>query len=437
MLTVKTSHLIVSGAILLLASSVAAVEPLPQPLSLQQALQLSEEHPNIQLAQIGVEKARAEADKISADYGVKVSATAYLTAVDPSDLAFYDRSNNDSKAFLRASKRLYDFGYGKARESAAENAVKSQQWQFLSQRQKHKLGVVEKFFDVLIADKTYVLENEVMTLAFLKYDKAKDHNELGRVSDIDLLELENIYREKLQQRTLAEQEQRLSRSRLAIALGRPDDLPADLVAPEVDWQKPLPTLEAVVDKSLSNNLELRTSRDAVMAAREKLIAAQSKHNPVIHGEMQLAEYNRETASTHPASAGLVLEIPLYTGGASKAEAAHARALLLEQETKLQAIELSIRHVALELLMQLDTLKKNLEALQISSDYSELYLDKNRALYELEVASDFGDAVIKVSQVILDRLQVSLDYALTEARLAALQGEWLEPSTTDSTGRNEQ
>ena len=371
----------------LLSFSVSAQEhtlpPLPQPLSLEQALALSANHPAIQLAESGLAVVEADAAKVLADSGLKISAQAYLTAIEPTDIT-PDRSNNDSKAFLRARKKLYDFGYTEARESAAQNAVKSQQWQLLSERQKHQLDVVEKFFEVLVSDKNYVLKDEEMTLAFLKYDKAKDFNELGTLSDIELLRLENIYRERLQLRRVAEQQQRLSRLKLAAALGRPDDLPADLTMPEVDWKKPLPDIETVIEKSLMNNPELRTSRDAVLAAKEKLTAAQSSQNLTIHGEMQLAKYNRETGTSHPASAGLVFELPLYTGGASQAEAARARAVLLEQQALLQMTELSIRQAAVELVMQLETLRADIEAQQVSADYSELYLDKNRDFYELEV-----------------------------------------------------
>ena len=199
-----------------------ALLPLPQPLTLEQALELSENHPNIRLAESGVAYKQAESDEVLAESGFNVTARGYLTAVEPSSVSF-NRSNNDSKVILLARKKLYDFGYSRARESAAENAVNSQKWQLLNQRQHHQLGVVQYFFDVLIADKDYVLKNEEMTMAYLKYDKAKDRNDLGTVSDIELLRLENIYREMLQLRRVAEQEQRLSRLRLAAALNRPPE----------------------------------------------------------------------------------------------------------------------------------------------------------------------------------------------------------------------
>ncbi len=167
---------------------------------------------------------------------------------------------------------------------------------------------------------------------------------------------------------------------------------------------------------------MQAARKAVNAANRKLEAAQAKDNPVLHGEMSVADYHRETGSTHKATAGLILEIPLYTGGASKSDIALARANLREAQAELRLIELAVRESVMELVLKLETLKADLQAQRVSEEYGELYMDKNRALYELEVASDFGDAVVRVSKVILKKLQTKLDFLYTEAQLAAIQGQ---------------
>jgi outer membrane protein TolC len=218
-------------------------------------------------------------------------------------------------------------------------------------------------------------------------------------------------------------------------MNRPNELPSELIKPDVDWKKPLPDLTTVIDTALQNNPALLAARSALTAAQQQAKASEYAGNPVIRGEMLLGEYERETASTHKASAGLVLEVPLYTGGRVDAEKARANANLMEKQAELRAMELAVREQAAEQLLLLDSLKADLEALQISEDYGELYLDKNRALYELEVASDFGDAVVRVSRVILNLLRSELNYALAEARLAALMGKdnlKLEVTPSDAT-----
>jgi outer membrane protein TolC len=357
------------------------------------------------------------------DAGLKITAIGHLRAVEPSDISL-NRSNNDSRVQLLATKRLYDFGYTSARESAAQSDIDGQQWLTVNAQQEHLLDVIKKFHAVLIADKGYVLKNEEMTLAFLRHDKAKDRHELGTVSDIDLLELENAYRVLLQERKVFEQQQRLTRKMLAFALNRPDEPPSELLQPNVVWDKQLPSLDAVLEKALASNPALQAAREAVNSANRKLQAAQSSGNPVLHGEMSVSDYHRETGSTHKATAGLILEFPLYTGGKSKSEVALARAGVRKAQSQLRLTELAVRESVMELVLKLETLKADMQAQQVSEEYGELYMDKNRALYELEVASDFGDAVVRVSKVILKKLQTKLDFLYTEAQLASLQGKAL-------------
>ena len=58
---------------------------------------------------------------------------------------------------------------------------------------------------------------------------------------------------------------------------------------------------------------------------------------------------------------------------------------------------------------------------VQDDYRELYLDRSRALYEMEVRTDLGDAMVQMSAVRLDRARAVFDWMLTRAQLAALSG----------------
>ena len=183
-------------------------------------------------------------------------------------------------------------------------------------------------------------------------------------------------------------------------------------------------LDNVIEKALAGNARLKALQQHVDAAGQKLQAARLNNRPVLHGEMTIADYHRETGSTHQATAGLLLEIPLYTGGRTNAAVSIAQAERDQALAELQLAQLRLREEASSLLLTLDTLKADLLALQVSESYGEIYLDKNRALYELEVASDFGDAIVRVSEVALKKMQSELDYAYTRMALAVLQGESL-------------
>jgi len=404
---------------------VSAQELLPQPLSLMDALSLSQDHPQVKASESIVDMAAANIDKISSDNDLNVVFQGYLTVVEPSELS-PNESNNNSKALLLARKKLYDFGYSDAQKTAAQTLFKSKKNLLLNKRQQHQLTVIADFYDVLVADKYSSWRDETTTYAFFKYNKNQDFHEFGKVSDIELLRTENIFREERHLRTLAEQQQQITRIQLSDSLNRPGDLASELLMPVVDWEKPIPLVDTILEKALQNNPGLIAAKTAVQAAKEELIAVNASDNAVIHGEVMAADYRRKTGSTHPLSAGLVIEVPLYSGGKIKSDIAIARAQLSEQQSLMRLVELSIRQTAAELYVQLNTVKDELAALKVSEDYGELYLDKNRALYELEVASDFGDAMVRVSEVDYKKTKALLSYALLEAKLLALQGELILP-----------
>ena len=59
------------------------------------------------------------------------------------------------------------------------------------------------------------------------------------------------------------------------------------------------------------------------------------------------------------------------------------------------------------------------------NYRDLYLDRSRALYELEVRTDLGDAMSQISDVRLRRARIMFDWAMNEAKLRAMTGSLLE------------
>ncbi len=412
------------GLVLVAAGPVPADEllPLPEPLSLQDAFALARpDLPAIEMALAAREAGAAELAQAKSLSGIRLSAIGELRAVEPSYRAL-DRSNNDSSFRVALTKRLYDFGYSEALEESVRLAGDGSQWRHLGARQKAHLEIMRSFYDVILSDLQYARDNEAMAGAFIDADRARDRHELKRVSDVDLLELEATYQEALRVRTESEALQRASRSRLAIAMGRPDDLVSALVYPPApDTESPLPEYEALLAEVMQGNPELRALRAGVEAAEAGVEAARMGHGPVLSGEIDASVYNRTTNSTHPLGAGLVLEVPLLTGGAKDAAIAAARAELRSSRARLTATEHALRQKVLELWLSLGTLRRQLEALRVRGDYRELYLDRSRALYEMEVKTDLGDAMTEISALRLDVAYAEFEWMVAQAEMAALAG----------------
>lgn len=406
-------------------SSVAAQQaPLPSPLTLDQALAIADQaHPDRLLADAALEQARARYRQAGTMDNFRLDFTAELRAIDPAELAYY-QDRNDSQARLNLSKQIYDFGHTSHTQEAAEAALASQQWRLREVRQLRRLEVMQRFFAVLLADQEYARDNEKLANAYVSYDKAANRLELGKTSDIEVLALESRYQQARQRQIASGHQQRITRSQLAISLNRPDDLPAELVAPDIEPQPVEQTLELWVERALRENLHLLSLRAEVKAARKRLQASEAAYNPVLRGELEAATYKRELGGRNPLSAALIFEVPLYTGNRSDAESAEQRALLQQKEAELAAYELQVRQQLLDIWMELERLHLQSQELQVTADYRDLYLDRSRTLYEMDMQTDLGDSMSQIADIQWRRSRNRYDILLLQARLKALVGELL-------------
>ncbi len=333
----------VLAAFCLTGTLAVQADPLPQPLSLEQALLLAESsHPTLQLATAREASAAANLRQVSSRNDLSVSLLGRLAYLEPADLSNFQQ-NNDSSAHLLMEKRLYDFGYSEAQEASAERELDAARLAGLDVRQQHRIEVMKAFFDVLLADLEYARDNEAMSIAYVRLDKARNRHELGELSDVELLKIETRYQQILSRRTASEAKQRETRTRLALALNRPAELPSELVEPEApDLDKPLPEVAELLESVLRENPRIRGLQAKVDAARQALVAADRRYGPVLRGEVAANAWNRETRSTHPFEAALVLELPLYSGGRDDAETAAARSALMEAEAELALLRYRLR-----------------------------------------------------------------------------------------------
>lgn len=417
---------------LLVVSSALAEEaaPLPDPLTLGDALALARaDLPSVELAAAGRDASAAALAEAESITGVRLDLVGRLRAIDPSSLA-PNRDPNDSSARVALSKRLYDFGYSDARRTAAEQAGSGSEWRHLDARQQARLDIMRSFFDVLVADLRYARDNEAMAGAYIDADRARDRHELKRLSDVELLRFEADYQTALHQRMLSQAQQRATRARLALAMGRPGELVSNLVRPAgPDVAAESPEYEALLAEVMQGNPVLQALRSEVEGARAAVDAARKDYGPVLSGELDAQTYNRKTNTTHPFGAALVLEVPLLSGGARDAAIAAAQAGLRSKSATLAATEHALREEVLDLWLRLDTLRLQIAGLKVRGDYRELYLDRSRALYELEVKTDLGDAMTEVSAWRLDTAEAEFDWIMTRARLDALAGRLLAEEQT--------
>jgi len=117
-----------------------------------------------------------------------------------------------------------------------------------------RLEIMERFFDVLLADLSYSRDNEAMAVAYIQFDRAGARRDLGQYSELHVLALEAVFQEIRRRYIASTLSQRLTRSLLAQAVDHPLTLPRELNPPQLPaLPDELPGLDEVVDGSLAGN----------------------------------------------------------------------------------------------------------------------------------------------------------------------------------------
>ncbi len=427
-------HQVVRRVAALVALSVAAFDvtgqtepdPLPQPLTLEHALALADElSPAMAMAEAEVRAAHAAREAAKSRTGVEARIEGRLQWVEPSPVA-EPAGNEDHKIGLIISKNLYDFGRSEAGVEAANLAEQGGTYRFIDARQQYRLQIMRRFFDVLLSDLQFLRDNEDMAVAYVQLDRLRDRQELGQVSDLDVLEQEVAYQRVRHQRLQSQNQQRATRSRLALALNRPRDLPAELVMPPLPAvDRELPDVELMQERALQHNPRLQALRAQVEAARQSVQAARAGARPTLRGALEAYDYSRQLGRDDTFRAGLHLDVPLFTGGAVDAAVAKQNADLYRAQAELAQLEHEIRQSVLDTWLELEELRIRLQGVKALGSYRELYLDRSRALYEMEVKTDLGDSMVQLSDAQLQELQVKFDIELAWARMDAVTGQMVE------------
>ena len=193
---------------------------------------------------------------------------------------------------------------------AAQLDLKAREADLTTALDKRRMEIMARYFDVLLTDMQYAVDNELMAVHYVSFDQGKDRLERGQISNVELVELESRYRETLVKRNVSAQRQRITRALLANAMNRPGDLPGDLEDPKFPGnQRTLPDYETLLPTLLNNNSRLHAQQEMLAASQKRLESLRAETGPTLDAEVQAADYSRTAATRDNLSAGLILSGP--------------------------------------------------------------------------------------------------------------------------------
>ena len=368
-----------------------------------------------------LEVVKAEMGIEQSNNDFSLDLTGRIREVGLSDEAFEGDESDDSAASLILSKPLYDFGLQDSLENKLELQLKALEYQRHLVVERRRLQIMEKYFAVLNADNNFITENEALAIGFIRYDNAVQDQELDLIPEIEVLRLQSAYEVIRQRRSLAMQQQRLTRAILAEAMGYPDQLSSDLEIPVIDTDRGLPDdLATLVDRALQFSLEAQVVQANTQAAQAGIGIAAATDNPSLGLELEASSYQRESRLRDDWRASLYIEIPLYSSSPAEkinlAKAHYNQALANQQQ-----LQSHLRLEVLKLWQHIQQLRLELLGRAIEQDYRDKYLDRSRAEYELEFKTDLGDSMVLYSRSNTEHLQSLYAFELAYQRLSAMVG----------------
>ena len=416
---------------LLMASPVLQADssstvPLPTPLTLVDALSLANDsHPDLRIAWANVSRAGIRLREVESSYGVntllelqpRVASSASVSGVDFED---------DSRFGLVIRKRLSDFGRSDSRHVAASAAVRSEEAAYQVRRNLHVLEVMDKFFAVILADLAYQAHDESMTVSYFRYKRLADRQaSFQQYTDMEVAERELAYRRAYVKRLRSDLARRQARNSLALALGRPGELSADLAMPDltVYARQEIPDYHELVDRVISTSPTLEVLRHRIEAAQASVDAVRKADFPVLSAEFEAWEYTDNTSANRDRfRANLKFVLPLFgSTGTKDVRLAEAHNVLFRLQSELTSAEYVLRDRVLELLHGLEVNRAQEVAAAAHEEYRGYYQDHSRALYELELRSDLGNAQAKAAAAMLESTRVRFQRALLWTELDGLLG----------------
>ena len=334
----------------------------------------------------------------------------------------------DNLGRIVARKPLLDFGRTGQAVAAADQEIAARQAELLSIESLRRIDIMARYFDVLLADQQYVVDNEFMTVAYLDWDKARERFELGVGNQPDLLRLEAFYQDWRERRNASLQRTRSTRQKLAHAMYRPGKLPATLAEPVLqDNARPVPEFDSLLTWMMQKNPRVQAMQALLAASDSRLGAIRAERNPTLDAEVFGAGFSRESTTRDELSAGLVFNIPLYQGGRVDARVARELAQKERRAAELEKLKLDLSDSLLATLQEIEWLRgSGIAAADKQVEYRDWALERARAEYELELKTNLGSSMAETQAAQLRRKQMEYRLALALARLEALSGGSLPP-----------
>ncbi len=401
----------------------AAEAPLPNPLVLNAVLaKYSQQAPEIEIQKAKLDMALSTKDQNQVSNNLELNLQGRLARRE-----FGEEAQPLNQFALHVGKVLYDFGRSDKQLSVDQKRVEKEQHWLETAKNRQKIALTRAYFEVLLADFQYRIDNEAMAIDYIRFDKTQDLHAVGQRSDVDFLQAEHGYQQSLLKRMQSEQAQLKTRVELANVMSRPNARPDELKLPNLSAFKARKIkgveLQSLQGQAIDNNSQSISFRKAIESQQANLQKAQASSSPTLRTDAWVGQLSSQPDIREGRwKAQVTLDVPLYDGGSEQAAVANAKAQLAKTQAEATRWHQQLRSRVADIYFQLKLLDTEKKVHQAFGDYADLYLDFSRALYENESQTDLGDSFVRLSEANYNMVEFEFKQALLWMELDYLLGK---------------
>ncbi|SMN15489.1 hypothetical protein CRYPA_1543 [uncultured Candidatus Thioglobus sp.] len=286
------------------------------------------------------------------------------------------------------------------------------------------LDIMRGFFDVVLADMTYETALEKLAMAAIREGHVKDDYDVKDASEVELLEKQTHTQVSQIERIKAESAQIKTRAKLAQLLdidyaNRPDNV----VKPDYRqlFKKEIFEFEHY-QQALNNNLKLKQLQQSLMAIKAQISQEKDNLGIVLSSNARLGDQAYQREKNGHWRVGLNLSMPFGTDTKQTNKISKLQLNARQKQLEIEQYQQTIEATALDYYLALKSLRQIHKALLIELDYRDLYLEKARANYEMEIKSDIGHAMVNITDSERKLAENEFNYVITLKQLHHLIGK---------------
>lgn len=333
-------------------------------------------------------------------------------------------SMNDSFAYIVWKNNLYDSTDSLVKSNLIDTK-KLQELKLQESFQKRKIVAMQYFFDVKLTVMYHQYILEVLAMDAIQKNRLKDVQDVGRTSDIALLESEAAMQHSSAKNYKAQQEIFIQKQKLTNFLGLDFYKVKSFVTPNLDkyLTKIIPEADQLKQLAYKHDPTILKLNQKITTVQNEIGSINRDYHFKLTSTVMYGKEDQKTVdiSDNRYEARLSFQVPLYDAGGDSNKVETLRIEKMRLKNKLDEYKQALALKIDQLVVELGYKKRMIKAASTNLDFRNLYLDKARVLYDQDRASDLGDSMTLLSKAEYEYAKAKYEYVMAYENLNLLTG----------------